>query len=237
MTDQRQRDLIIDYLKGFAIFLVVWGHCIQCLGEGYDTMNQPIGKFIYMFHMPLFFFCSGIFHKSIIKSGWREFIIKRWHTLLVPTIIWSIISSVLFFIFLEDNYGVKHVIYKICTSVFEWYWFIYVLLLSIIVCKTMIWISSKIGVNKWYLLIFSYVIILLVPKLSIPFSSYIDYLKGFYIFYLLGWCFSEFNLKDVILRRLTFIFVTSCVLMGGGYYITPRTRMLHLFYEYRFYKK
>lgn len=57
------RLLLYDNLKAFGIILVVIGHvCLYCLpgDDGY------LGKIIYAFHMPLFFFVSGVF---AIKSA------------------------------------------------------------------------------------------------------------------------------------------------------------------------
>lgn len=48
----KKRDLTIDIAKGICIFLVVLGHCHNA---GF------IRHYIYLFHMPLFFFLSGMF--------------------------------------------------------------------------------------------------------------------------------------------------------------------------------
>ena len=58
------RNQCVDGLKGFAILLVVLGHCVQYgLGEvNFNNENYfeyPIFKFIYSFHMPLFMLVSG----------------------------------------------------------------------------------------------------------------------------------------------------------------------------------
>lgn len=45
-----------DNLKGFLIFLVVFGHLLQLVPNGCET---ALYKLIYLFHMPLFIFCSG----------------------------------------------------------------------------------------------------------------------------------------------------------------------------------
>lgn len=45
----------IDRLKGLAIILVVMGHIF-----GFSQPDDPITKFIYTFHMPLFMFLSGL---------------------------------------------------------------------------------------------------------------------------------------------------------------------------------
>ena len=48
------RSNFIDIVKGIGIFLVVLGH-----------QNTILTQEIYSFHMPLFFFLSGIFIKII----------------------------------------------------------------------------------------------------------------------------------------------------------------------------
>lgn len=47
----------IDRLKGFAILCVVIGHFTLW---GYGMNNDPLHDFVYLFHMPLFIFLSGI---------------------------------------------------------------------------------------------------------------------------------------------------------------------------------
>lgn len=52
---------ILDMAKGVAIFLVLWGHCIQYFSSGDDDFyNNFVFKFIYSFHMPLFMIIMGI---------------------------------------------------------------------------------------------------------------------------------------------------------------------------------
>lgn len=47
----------IDVARGIAIILVVLGHCCQ-------STDIPLNRVILSFHMPLFFFLSGVFAKS-----------------------------------------------------------------------------------------------------------------------------------------------------------------------------
>ena len=52
-----KREKYIDVAKGFGILLVVYGHVISNCDLRPDL--TLIQKFIYSFHMPLFFFISG----------------------------------------------------------------------------------------------------------------------------------------------------------------------------------
>lgn len=47
----------IDIARGIAIILVVLGHCCQ-------SADMALNRVILSFHMPLFFFLSGVFAKS-----------------------------------------------------------------------------------------------------------------------------------------------------------------------------
>jgi len=80
----------VDQLRGFAIFLVVYGH------------NFPVTeKYIYSFHMPLFIFLSGMFHPKEIK---KHTIINRVKRVLVPYFIWSFVLFIFWFL-IGRNYG------------------------------------------------------------------------------------------------------------------------------------
>lgn len=60
MSNEKSRDDIFDNIKALLIFLVVFGHLIEPMLLGKIKVLY-IG--IYLFHMPLFVFCSGYFAK------------------------------------------------------------------------------------------------------------------------------------------------------------------------------
>ena len=68
-----KRDVSVDIAKGLGIILVVWGH----------TFNAcPIRNWIFLFHMPLFFFVAGFFMKKEEEDA--VFLYKKVRTLLIP---------------------------------------------------------------------------------------------------------------------------------------------------------
>lgn len=67
------RDSTIDIAKGIGIFLVVLGH--------FAVFASPLYHYIYLFHMPLFFFISGMFAKPM---SIKECLVKKTKRLLVP---------------------------------------------------------------------------------------------------------------------------------------------------------
>lgn len=83
-----------DILKLFAIFLVLWGHCIQYfLSSRYS--DEPIYRYIYSFHMPLFMMISGYFSASSMRLHFRELITKKSRQLLLPCVSWAIIFTII----------------------------------------------------------------------------------------------------------------------------------------------
>ena len=77
----------IDICKGFACILVVLGHALKQTGEG-NAVFDLLLALIYGFHMPLFFFLSGLVSAKITEfCGWEErlcYIKKRAFRLLIP---------------------------------------------------------------------------------------------------------------------------------------------------------
>lgn len=73
----------IDTLRGIAMFFVVWGH------------NQKNGtfirKYIYSFHMPMFFFISGLTFGDADQLPFNVFIKKKIKGLIVPYLALNVI--------------------------------------------------------------------------------------------------------------------------------------------------
>lgn len=67
MSTNRRSD--IDIAKGFALFLVVLGHVV--------TMHHTIFRWIYAFHMPAFFFLSGMTFRPEKYSSCLDYIKKK----------------------------------------------------------------------------------------------------------------------------------------------------------------
>ena len=69
----------IDSMKGIGIILVMLGHSIS-------RMDQPLNRVILSFHMPLFFFISGLllYSRNIENEETRIFVTRKIKTLIIP---------------------------------------------------------------------------------------------------------------------------------------------------------
>jgi len=97
--DMKQRIEWLDNLRAVAIFFVVLGHTAGLPG--------PVEKLLFSFHMPIFFWISGLLAKeSIRKESFSSFIAKRWRKRLIPYLSFSIVSYVAWF-FVFRHFGTQ----------------------------------------------------------------------------------------------------------------------------------
>lgn len=66
----------LDVAKGFALFLVVYGHILNS--------TSRLFCWIFMFHMPAFFFLSGMTFRPEKYRNLKEFLKEKWRKRLVP---------------------------------------------------------------------------------------------------------------------------------------------------------
>ena len=78
------RKVSIDIATGIGISLVVMGHLVDYFGA--DLLGTY--RFIYLFHVPLFFFLSGLFFKE--KEAFGDCLKKKFFRLYIPYLLANI---------------------------------------------------------------------------------------------------------------------------------------------------
>lgn len=91
MTNIKMKDRFdyIDIAKAMGMLTIMWGHI---------AMGKSV-TFVYAFHIPLFFFLSGM---VFVKEKYREFglfVKRRIQTLIIPYMIYSFITWVIWAVF------------------------------------------------------------------------------------------------------------------------------------------
>lgn len=71
----------LDIAKGITIILMVIGH---------TSIPDPFSRFIYAFHMPLFFIASG-WTTNWNKYNYMEFAKRKFRSIMVPFMVYSVI--------------------------------------------------------------------------------------------------------------------------------------------------
>lgn len=148
----------IDYAKGIGIFLVVLGHVCRGLVDS-ELLNasSPTVKFvdqwIYAFHMPLFFFLSGLLIHSAASKPWQFFLVDKVRTIVYPYLLWAILQSGLMSVAASYTNASASLadLWRIIYEPVFIFWFLYVLLVIMVLYKLMMQIEPR----PFYFLIFS----------------------------------------------------------------------------------
>jgi fucose 4-O-acetylase-like acetyltransferase len=141
----------VDSAKGIGIILVVFAHVVRGLVNSHIWMWSPTSLFldgwIYAFHMPLFFFLSGLFLFRSAQKPLLLFVTEKLRTLAYPYFVWSVITLLI----KTPLSGVTNradglsELPLILYEPIEQYWFLYVLLvLSLLIAALL-----KLGVRTW----------------------------------------------------------------------------------------
>jgi len=173
----------ISIAKALGIILMVVGH------SGCPSL---LFKFIYLFHMPLFFFCSGYFYNGLNTKGEvLLFLKKRFIGLYIPFVKWSILFLLLHNIFLHigiynQNYGFEggtffynyHTFIKkfflIIFTMHDYedllggFWFIRALFLSVIFISIASLFANKFGVHRNLVLVACFIVVTLLIRRFSP---------------------------------------------------------------------
>ncbi|MBE6825005.1 MAG: hypothetical protein E7513_06635 [Ruminococcaceae bacterium] len=116
---ENKRMLWLDALRGLGIILITLGH-LGCF--------ELLERYIYSFHVPLFFFISGYLYIRSAKPI-KNFIKRKTITILVPFLVWTLMSTLVNVVM---NYDLKLLMLKMVTynGLLTWnspLWFLLVL--------------------------------------------------------------------------------------------------------------
>lgn len=140
----------LDAVKGIGMLLVIFPHT--------GLLNENIAKWIYSFHMPLFFILSG-YTFTRYKLSCKDFFYKLLKSLIIPYFVYAagfciyqVIPNWLWGDEIFRLYSIKEFVVQInCTPL----WFVTVLAISEIVCYIIMKVNkSPIWVSVWGLSLF-----------------------------------------------------------------------------------
>lgn len=187
----------LDALRGVAIALVVIGHIVQYRSLDGNFFNY-LFKYIYIFHMPLFFFISGLVFK-VERFSARAFY-RSLLQLFVPWFFWTMI--VVGFYMQHSN---EFASFK---SIFYLYWFFPVLILCHLILFLTVWLNRFVRKLFVSMLISSLLIIFALKHVD----SYLYSLTKFHFLFVVVGIYAKLayaNISSILTSRGGWYFVSS----------------------------
>ena len=209
----------VDYAKGIGIILVVFGHVIRGLEAA--GMKVPyftqIDTLIYSFHMPLFFFISGMFFlHSFDRRGPKGLVFSKIDTLIYPYILWSLCQGFIEVALSSHTNG--NVTLPEVLSLWDpraQFWFLYVLFCTFIM-TTLFFLSFK-KANQFIVLIISILAFYYqdLPQSLHEFSYVYQKFSGHWIYFVFGMLYQSLAARNlsISLRFPTLFYLISFILI------------------------
>jgi len=133
----------VDLAKGIGIVLVVLGHTNRGLvSAGILSPSRAFlatDAWLYAFHMPLFFFLSGLFAQSVLERSTGRFLTDRARTLAYPYVVWSLLQLAMQMgLSSYTNARVPiEAVYSVAYLPVMQFWFLYALLVIFVVAHAL----------------------------------------------------------------------------------------------------
>lgn len=197
-----QRKNWIDICRAFAIFFVVWGHVVQPETERFNHgLITLLRNSVYSFHMPLFFFISGICFRPMRYLTSKDFIKVKFKSIIFPCylcMLFMLIYNTVFYDFDIINYCCSIEIIK-SIFLFNGAEYVYWYLGALFVVECLMYLLTK-KLNKKrvlisVVLIYAFFSLYQFVKYPLPFSAN----AGFVCipFFYTGFLLSDFNFERI----------------------------------------
>jgi len=218
-----KRTAWVDYARAIGIVLVVYGHVARGLFNAGIPVPQPAytlaDSVVYSFHMPLFFFLSGLFFlESLKKRGGRQLILSKVDTIVYPYVLWSIVQG-----------SVEAALSKFTNGKVTWgevlafpwapraqFWFLYALLLIFVLATILFSVLPK----RSAVVLFVMAAILYVAGTQLPRNVILEFVTQNFVYFLFGVVFYErlmafdFSSKTVVLAAVAAFVVVQVAFHG-----------------------
>lgn len=215
----QERNDWVDCAKAIGIVLVVYGHVARGLASARLPINQDwfelVDSIIYSFHMPLFFFLSGLFfHDSLIRRGRLGLIANKVDTIVYPYVVWSLLQG--FFEVALSSYTNGHVNMGEVLS-FPWqpraqFWFLYALFQVFVVCSLVYAWKGR----RYFLAPVLFFATLYVFRIDHPLSGQLVFVLNSAVFFSLGVWFNEVK-ESFNARRMELLLLFGALFLAGQY--------------------
>ncbi len=188
---EQKRFSVIDNIKGVLIFLVVFAHFLLVIAKKGNGLCFDLYSFIYLFHMPLFMFLSGLLTHDV-KKDW---LVKSLSVFFIFDMIYLCVG-----IMKGLNLDILEPVYSM--------WYILVLILFRL-------ITGFFNYNKPAIFGLSVICFFLLQMVDFDNFIFIKF-GAFFIYFAAGFCLKNFipdmvcNYKDIKTKFGWFLILTGC---------------------------
>lgn len=168
----------IDIAKGIGIVLVYLGH---------SSFSETINKFIFIFHMPFFFFVSGFMFKPN-NASFVDFIQHKIKTLLLPYLFFSIVNLLFLFV-VSTKYSWSSIFFNGWQGIALW--FVISLFITLLLAGLFLKGNNKLDWISIAIALIIYIIIDSLKSFSFPYK--IELIPLTYFWFAIGYKSSKKN--------------------------------------------
>ncbi|WP_300629106.1 acyltransferase [uncultured Thomasclavelia sp.] len=164
----------ICFLQVIGPIFVILGHSLNGF-DNYDGLWRVFSKnWIYIFHMPLFFFISGYllsYNGWLGKKSYSQFVKNKFNRLIIPYLFWNILFLIPKFLgqnFLTDNVNLSlgfflNLIVTPRQNIWGHTWFLACLFLFYLATPIWKYIIDDLRANKLIMFIFFAIMLYILP--------------------------------------------------------------------------
>ena len=207
-----KRNGYIDFTKGVAILLVLVGHAIQyCYGAEYFVQgtyfSNPIFKFIYTFHMPLFMAVSGYLLQQTLSHRTELDVAKRrLRQLGLPILSFGVLAFAIKWA-VHPTFDIIGCVKELFSTIVGNLWFLWALLYN----QLLLLLIRRMGDKVW-MYVLAGVLIYFIPD-----SSYIPTRYTFlYPFLVVGYMTGKYTLYRIFTGKRRMGISASMLLLYVG---------------------
>lgn len=209
----------VDYAKAIGIILVVYGHVARGVKESGFHLSESlftlVDSIIYSFHMPLFFFLSGLFfYQSFLKRGLLNLTFNKIDTIVYPYIVWTLIQGGIS-VFLS-NYTNSNTSFQEVLSFwqpFAQFWFLYTLFMLFVLCG----LIYKVWPKRFSILLLLFCALLYIERSFLPNISALFYVAASLVFFVFGIVFFHYKCFE-FLRARSILLATAVLFIVSQYW-------------------
>lgn len=208
----------VDYAKAIGIVLVVYGHVARGLFNA--GVKMPVNLYhlvdsiVHSFHMPLFFFLSGLFfYHSFLKRGGTGLILNKVDTIVYPYLIWSLLQGsveVLLSEYTNRNIALSEVL--ALWNPRAQFWFLYALFFVFVISTAIHSFFSQ----KYAIFVFILASLLYITRTALPDIKIMTVVANNLVFFIFGIVFMKYNFSKRLSSK-TAALITMIAFISSQY--------------------